>query len=212
MVLSRPVIHVVDDDPAIRDSLAFLLEQEGMRVILYQDGQDFLARLINSGSDPAQPACILTDLLMPEIDGLQFQAHLESRGIDLPLIMMTAHGQVPSAVRAMKAGAIDFLEKPFQDTQLLEAISRALITCMQRRRQEEIASAAASRLSILTQREQEVFDLLVAGHSNKEIGRVLGISPRTVDVHRAHVFHKLEVDTLPDLVRLSMDSGRSGVQ
>lgn len=144
---------------------------------------------------------------MPGMDGLQLQDTLAERQVRLPLVMMTAHGEVPVAVRAMKGGAVDFLEKPFQDTQLLDCIRQAL-----ERNTRELEAAAASAgaaqlIAQLTPRELEVLDLLVAGNSNKEIAQVLGTSPRTIDVHRARVFQKLQADTLPELVRLVLAAG-----
>jgi two-component system response regulator FixJ len=189
-------VHVVDDDAAIRDSLRFLLEPEGWEVRTYESAMSLM------GAELPPAGCILTDFHMPDIDGLQLQARLAARGVRLPVIVMTGHGDVPVAVRAMKAGAMDFLEKPFQDDQLLDAIMRAL-----KRNGRELEAAASSkeaaqRIAVLTPREHEVLDLLVTGKSNKEIAKVLGTSPRTIDVHRARVFQKLEADTLPDLVHL----------
>ncbi len=191
-----PTVHIVDDDAAIRDSLRFLLEPEGLDVRTY----DSATALMEAELSPA--GCILTDVSMPGIDGLQLQRQLTARGIRLPVIVMTGHGDVPVAVRAMKAGALDFLEKPFDDVQLLDAIKRA-IEDNRRMLEEETGSAeAAERLAVLTPREREVLDLLVTGKSNKEIAKVLGTSPRTIDVHRARVFQKLQADSLPELVLL----------
>ena len=194
-------VHVVDDDEAVRDSLRFLLELEGLGVQTYDNAARFL------GSDPPAAGCVLTDFQMPGMDGLQLQASLIERGIRLPVVLMTGHGDVPMAVRAMKAGAVDFLEKPFEDTQLLDAVHRALDA--NRRALEAAAhcNEAARRVALLTQREHEVLNLLVAGNSSKEIALALGTSPRTIDVHRARVFHKLEVGTLPDMVRLVLAAG-----
>lgn len=194
--LMTTTVHVVDDDAAIRDSLRFLLEPEGWAVRTYESAMSLM------GAELPPAGCILTDFHMPDIDGLQLQARLAARGVRLPVIVMTGHGDVPVAVRAMKAGAMDFLEKPFQDDQLLDAIMRAL-----ERNGRELEAAASSkeaaqRIAVLTPREHEVLDLLVTGKSNKEIAKVLGTSPRTIDVHRARVFQKLEADTLPDLVHL----------
>lgn len=192
-------VYVVDDDDAVRDSLEFLLQQAGFAVRAYAGG----AALLDAA--PAQQGCIVTDYRMPEMDGLALQVALSARGVRLPVIMMTAHGEVPVAVRAMKAGAIDFLEKPVEGRTLLDAVARALSAS-----RAAVAAAArtldaAGRLARLTPREREVLDLLVEGRTNKEIGRALGASPRTIDVHRARVFHKMEAETLPDLVRLVQD-------
>jgi two-component system response regulator FixJ len=193
-------VHVVDDDEAVRDSLRFGLELEGLVVRTYADAHALLA------ADLPPAGCVVTDFRMPEIDGLQLQARLAERGVRLPVLVMTAHGDVPVAVRALKAGAVDFLEKPFEDGQLAAAVRQALDV-----NQRALAGAAASadaarRIALLTPRECDVLELMVTGKSNKEIGRALGTSPRTIDVHRARVFHKLEAHTLPDLVRLVLSA------
>lgn len=195
------VVHVVDDDEAVRDSLRFLLEAAGFAVRVWSDAAALLA-------DPPGPSgCVLTDFNMPGVDGLQLQAGLAAQGIGLPVIVMTGYGDVPVAVRAMRAGAVDFLEKPFDEAALLDAVRRALAQNAATRSAAAAAVAARRRLARLTPREREVFDLLVAGHATKAIARALGASPRTIEVHRARVFEKLAVDTLPDLVRLSLAAG-----
>ncbi|MBU6498472.1 MAG: response regulator transcription factor [Rhodospirillales bacterium] len=194
-------VHVVDDDEAVRESLRFLLEQEGMAVRTYAGGAALLA------AAPAAAGCVLTDFHMPGMDGLELQARLATMGIGLPVIVMTGHGDVPVAVRAMKAGAVDFLEKPFADAQLLDAVRRALAANRLACEAAAEAARAGAQIARLTPREREVLDLLVAGRSSKEIAKVLGASPRTVDVHRGRVFHKLNATTLPDLVRLVLAAG-----
>lgn len=189
-------VYVVDDDDAVRESLVFLLQQAGYAVHAYAGG----AALLDAA--PAGYGCIVSDYRMPGMDGLELQAALSAQGVRLPVIMMTAHGEVPVAVRAMRAGAIDFLEKPVGGQTLLDAVDRALSASRAAVAAAARALDAVDRLARLTPREREVLDLLVAGRTNKEIGRVLGASPRTIDVHRARVFHKMEADTLPDLVRL----------
>jgi two-component system response regulator FixJ len=189
-------IHIVDDDEAIRDSLRFLLAQTGWDIRTY----DSAKALILAQLSPA--GCILTDFQMPEIDGLQLQARLADLGSRLPVIVMTGHGDIPIAVRAMKAGAVDFLEKPFAEQDLLNAVQRALEQNRQALAAAALSADAARRIARLTAREVEVLDHLVAGQSNKEIANALGASPRTIDVHRARVYQKLQTDTLPDLVRL----------
>ena len=189
-------VHVVDDDEAVRELLCFLLELEGMAVQTYESANSFLQAEISSRG------CVLTDFRMPGMDGLQLQAALSVRNTPLPVVVMTGHGDVPMAVRAMKAGAVDFLEKPFADTQLLSAVHRALDANRRSLQAAADCADAAKRIALLTLREHEVLTLLVDGKSSKEIAKTLGTSPRTIDVHRARVFQKLQADTLPDLVRL----------
>ncbi|HXA22203.1 MAG TPA: response regulator FixJ [Acetobacteraceae bacterium] len=199
-----PLVHVVDDDEAVRDSLSLLLEAAGLSVRTYDSATAFLKALPNLGA-----GCVLTDVRMPELDGLELQRRLAELGIRLPVIVMTGHGDVPIAVEALKAGAADFLEKPFDDVQLLAAVSSAL-AASQRTRDEEIAMAGiARRLASLTPREREVLDKLVAGQPNKTIAYDLGSSPRTVEVHRARVMEKMGVRSLPELVRMTIAAERA---
>jgi two-component system response regulator FixJ len=180
----------------MRDSLRMLLEASGFAVRTFDSANAFLA------SAPTGIGCVLTDVRMPEIDGLALLRRLREQGVHLPVIVMTGQGDIAIAVQAMKAGAIDFLEKPFDDATLIDAVGKAL---KQSERLQEVAEAsaeAASRLASLTPREREVFDLLVTGLSNKAIANTLGGSPRTIEVHRARVFEKLKAHSLPDLVRL----------
>jgi two-component system, LuxR family, response regulator FixJ len=145
---------------------------------------------------------VLTDFQMPEMDGIALQERLVAAGVRLPVIVMTGHGDISSAVRAMKAGAVDFLEKPFEATDLFDAIERALAANRRALASDAQATAALRHLATLTTREREVLDHVVTGKSNKEIAQILGISPRTIDVHRARIFQKLDADSLPDLVHL----------
>lgn len=197
----KQTVHVVDDDEGVRQSTQFLLQSDGFHVSTYASAEELLAR------DLPPAGCILTDFHMPGMDGLQLLEHLTKKGVRLPLIVMTGFGDVPAAVRAMKAGAIDFLEKPFEEEALLAALRRALEENCRALEAEEASSRAARRIATLTPREREVLDLLSQGHSNKEMGRILGTSPRTIDVHRARVFQKLGADSLPDLVRLVLAAG-----
>ncbi len=195
---SKSVIHVVEDDRPMRDSLVELLEDAGYAVRAYTRAEELLAR------DAAlEPGCIVSDMRMPGMDGLTLLRRLRAGGSTLPLMLITGHGDVSMAVRAMKAGAVDFLEKPFDADALLAAIDEAL-----RHRAgemgEEDDETAQQRLLKLTPREHEVFDYLVAGQSNKEIAARMGISPRTVEFHRAHIMEKTAAKGLPDLVRLSL--------
>jgi two-component system, LuxR family, response regulator FixJ len=189
-------IHIVDDDAAMRDSLRMLLEVAGFAVRTFDSATAFLA------SAPTGLGCVLTDVRMPEIDGLALLRRLREQGVRLPVIVMTGQGDIAIAVQAMKAGAIDFLEKPFDDATLIEAVGKALKQSEKLREVAEASAEAASRLATLTPREREVFDLLVTGLPNKAIANTLGASPRTIEVHRARVFEKLKAHSLPDLVRL----------
>jgi two-component system response regulator FixJ len=199
-----PLVHVVDDDEAVRDSLGLLLEAAGLSVRTYDSATAFLKALPNLAA-----GCVLTDVRMPELDGLELQRRLTELGIRLPVIVMTGHGDVPIAVEALKAGAADFLEKPFDDAQLLAAVSSA-IAASQRKSEEEAAMAGiAKRLASLTPREREVLDKLVAGQPNKTIAYDLGSSPRTVEVHRARVMEKMGVRSLPELVRMTIAAERA---
>jgi two-component system, LuxR family, response regulator FixJ len=195
-VSAAVAIHVVDDDAAVRDSLRMLLEASGFAVQTHASATEFLA----AAADLA--GCVLTDVRMPAMDGLELQQCLNERGIRLPVIVMTGQGDIPIAVQAMKAGAVDFLEKPLNDVRLLDAVRRAL---EEGRRLEEArvnVAEARDRLATLTPREREVLDLLITGLSNKAIGNELGASPRTVEVHRARILEKLQARSLPELVRL----------
>ena len=199
-------VHVVDDDAAVRDSLRVLLETAGFIVRTHASA----AALLAVGPEPG--GCVLSDVRMPEIDGLELQRRLHASGISLPVILMTGHGDIPIAVRAMKAGAVDFLEKPFDEDQLLDAVRRALEESRRLHENDAIAAYAAGRLAQLTPREREVLDLLVSGCSTKAIARALGASPRTIEVHRARVFEKLHAESLPELVRLVLAADPEGAQ
>jgi len=199
-------IHVVDDDEAVRDSLRTLLESSGLAVHTYPSAALFLE------AAPGILGCVLTDVRMPDMDGLALQRRLNERGLHLPVIVMTGQGDIAVAVRAMKAGALDFLEKPFHDDDLLAAVERALAEGERRQAREEISGEAARRMAALTAREREVLDLLVTGLPTKGIANALGASPRTIEVHRARVFEKLHARSLPELVRLVIAAGAEGGQ
>lgn len=196
---SGHTVFVVDDDEAVRDSLKILLSAAGYAVELYPSARAFL-----EGNGGAKAGCLLADVRMPDMDGLELQEELLHRNAGLPVIIMTGHGDVPLAVRAMKAGAVDFLEKPFNRTQLLASIEKALQCSDATAISSAGAQTARTRIAKLTDRERDVFDLLVAGHQSKAIANKLSISPRTVQVHRGRVMHKLSVQSLQDLVRLAM--------
>jgi two-component system response regulator FixJ len=197
-------VHVVDDDAAVRDSLCVLLQSSGFSVHAHASAEAFLAVAEYAAG------CVLTDVRMPAMDGLELQQRLNERGLRLPVIVMTGQGDVLVAVRAMKAGAVDFLEKPVVDALLVDAVGRALAAGRRTLHARSTAAAAARLLADLTPREREVLDLLVAGLPNKAIALQLGASPRTVEVHRAHILDKLHARSLPELVRLVLAAGEQG--
>jgi two-component system, LuxR family, response regulator FixJ len=190
-------IHVVDDDEAMRESLVALLEEAGYRVCAYASAEDLLAL-----GALAESGCVVSDVRMPGMDGLALLRRLRAKGVTLPLVLITAHGDVPVAVAAMKAGAVDFLEKPFEAEALLDAVEAGLRTRRSGGLEAEDAEAARRRLQALTPREHEVLEHLVGGNSNKVVAEKLGVSPRTVEFHRAHIMDKTGARGLPDLVRL----------
>jgi two-component system response regulator FixJ len=198
---AKQTVCIVDDDADVRDSLAMLLRRSEYRILTFDSARAFLAHGIG-----ARPACVLADVRMPEMDGLTLQREINRTIPGLPVIIMTGHGDVAMAVQAMKEGAIDFLEKPFEKAVLIEALNRAFAGPGSKPTRENDISKQPGR-KLLTEREQEVFDLLVQGHQNKVVAFKLGISTRTAEVHRAHVMDKLGAKNLADLVRLSL-SGR----
>jgi len=205
-----PLVAIVDDDEGIRDSLQMLLEIAGMRCRAFASGEDFLEEEARRG--PAAPpcACLLLDVHMPGASGLEVQERLTESGSAIPVIMMTAHGEVPIAVRAMKAGAVDFVEKPLDADLLVETIGRALAQSERNRNEKELSLRAADRIAALTPREREVLEALVAGKPNKVIAHHLGISPRTVEIHRARVMEKMQAQSLSDLVRMTLANAGHG--
>lgn len=194
-------VHIVDDDDAIRDSLSLLLGAAGLAVATYPSAEAFLAATTEG------PGCILIDVRMPGMGGLDLQEELARRGRRIPVILMTGHADVPIAVKAMKAGAVDFVEKPFDEKAMLAAIQRAFSLGLETARAEAEGAEIGSRLAQLTPREHEVLDALVAGKPNKIIAYELSISPRTVEIHRARVMEKMEARTLSDLVRMALSVG-----
>ncbi len=196
---AQPVVFVVDDDPAMRDSLRWLIESTGLRVETYPDAQTFLDAVRSD-----MPGCLVLDVRMPGMSGLDLQSELARRGIGLPTIVVTGHAEVPMAVRAVKAGALDFIEKPFSDQLLLDRVRQGIEMDRQEREARERRGEAVRRLGLLTQREREVLDLVVAGKPNKEIAMVLRLSPKTVEVHRAHVMEKMQASSVAELVRLAI--------
>ena len=190
------LIHLVDDDAAIRRSVGFMLKTSGYEVRDYESGVELLKSLpLNSG-------CVLMDVRMPGMDGLQVQGELADKGISLPVVIMTGHGDVTLAVQAMKAGAVDFIEKPFEKAVLLEAIDHAFDRLRRSTESSGRADAALTKLNVLTPREREVLEGLAKGLPNKTIAFDLGISPRTVEIHRANLMAKLGVRSLSEALRI----------
>jgi two-component system response regulator FixJ len=203
--MSEPArIFVVDDDPGMRDSMRFLLESAGFAVDTFASARTFLA-----AGGVGKSGCLVTDVRMPEMNGLELQQHLAAEGSRLPVILMTGHADVPMAVSAMRAGAFDFIEKPFADEALLDSIRRALEKARAREQAMPPAAAAdvARRIAALTPREREVLDHLVRGSPHKVIAHALNISPRTIEVHRARIMQKMEARNLAHLVQIMLTGG-----
>ncbi len=201
--MSEPFpIYVVDDDEAIRRSLSFLLKTSGYAVRLFEGGAAFLKEAAG-----LEPGCVLLDVRMPDIDGLEVQRELRARGVMLPVVIMTGHGDIDMAVAAMKAGASDFIEKPFEKAALLGCVEAARTLSLAERGAGARADDARARLNVLTDREREVLDGLVEGLPNKTIAFDLGISPRTVEIHRANLMQKLEVKSLAEALRIAFHAG-----
>jgi len=198
---AKPLIHVVDDDEAMRDSLAWLLDGERYAVHTYPSGEDFLAR-----HEPGRPACVILDIRMPGISGVEVHEQLMRRGTAIPVIFVTGHGDVPMAVEAIKRGAFDFIEKPFSETKLMAIIGRALEEDARKAGENNTASDISSRLTKLSPREREVLDLVIAGKMNKTIADAMNISIKTVEAHRAKVMDKMGAKSLAELVQLVMQA------
>lgn len=196
------IIHLVDDEEAIRKSVGFMLKTAGFKVVAYASGVEFL-KVVRS----ADPGCILLDIRMPEMDGLEVQAALAQRGISMPVIVLTGHGDVSFAVRAMRAGAVDFLEKPFEKAALLKAIDEGFSNLDNADARSVGASEAAVRIAALTARERDVLVGLANGYPNKTIAYDLGISARTVEVHRANLMVKLGASSLSEVLRIAFAAG-----
>lgn len=199
---NEAVVHVIDDDDAVRDSLAFLLSTADLDVRTYESATAFLAEL------PAcKSGCIVTDVRMPGMSGMDLLLQLKDRKVALPVIVITGHGDVPLAVEAMKAGAIDFIEKPFDDELMLKAVHNALKQMERQSENDAERSEIDERLQSLSTRERQVLDGLVAGQANKAIAFNLGISARTVEIYRANVMTKMQAGSLSELVRMALLAG-----
>ena len=194
---SEPCVFLVDDDEAVRDSLSMVLEADGLCCKAFASGEEFLERYT-----PGKSGCLVLDVNMPGLDGLEVQSELGSRNINLPIIFLTAYGDIPMSVRAVKAGATDFLTKPVASELLLERVRSALLQEIQICEQNLVAQEDCNLIYSLTPRELEIMILVVEGLSNKEIGRKLGISYRTVEIHRSRIMHKTGSGNLLELARL----------
>ncbi len=195
-------VYIVDDDDAVRDSLKALLESSGFAVTAFASAEEALDRCRNDGN-----GCLIADVRMPGMTGIELQDKLRERGIDLPVIVVTGHGDIPLAVKAMQGGAVDFIEKPFTDDRILQAVDRALASHRASATERGLDSAAKTLVDKLTAREREVLEFLASGYANKEIAAALNISPRTVEIHRSRIIEKLNAPSISHLVRLALAAG-----
>jgi FixJ family two-component response regulator len=200
----RSIVFVVDDDPSVRDAIRRLLGTVGLPVEAFGSAREFLA-----GDVPEVPSCLVLDVRLPGISGIDFQRELRKANIRIPIIFITAHGDVPMSVKAMKAGAVEFLIKPFHDQDLLDAVQLALEKDRLRRLGEAEIAELQRRLQKLTPREREVFPLVISGRLNKQIAAEMNASEATVKVHRSQLMRKMEAKSLPDLVRMAEKLGIS---
>lgn len=203
---NRAVV-VVDDDAAVRDSLKRLIESVGLATLAYESADQLLEE---NGAALASAGCMLLDIRMPGMSGLELQERLSARGITTPVIIISGHGDVPIAVRAMKAGAVDFIEKPFSDQHLLDQVYLALERDARARESRASDEEIQARFALLSPRERTVMGMVVSGKSNKEIAADLGLSQKTVEVHRARVMSKMQAESLAQLVRLAIVAGEDG--
>ncbi len=203
-MLAEPTVFVVDDDEAVANAFRYLIESVGLRVEVFTSPLTFIEKY-----DPERPGCLLLDVRMPAMSGFDLLDWLRQRGLDIPVIFVTGHGDVPMAVRAMKAGAIDFIEKPFRDQELLDQIHKAIRLDALKRRERARYAMIQERYQSLTEREREVMDLVVAGYANKVIADRLGLSAKTVEAHRAKVMEKMKARSLSQLVQMAYELKRS---
>ena len=200
----RPIVYVIDDDPAMRDAIDTLARSVGLPVEAFGSTREFLERW-----QRGRPSCLVLDIRLPGRSGLDFQQQLMQSGIHIPIIFITGHGDIPMSVRAMKAGAIEFLTKPFRDQDLLDAIHVALEKDRERRERQQALDSLRRRFNRLTPREREVLPLVVSGRLNKQVAAQLGTSEVTVKVHRASIMRKMQAESLAELVRMAADLGIS---
>jgi len=192
---------VVDDDPDVRSSIGFMLGASGMASRTFRDGEAFVEDVAE-----LEPGCILLDVRMPRMDGFQVMAALQAASIDWPIVVMTGHGEIPVAVRAMKLGAVDFIEKPFSEDLLISSLERAFLLLKERGGKAEGIRLARERIDRLSRREREVLQGLIAGHSNKALASQMGLSLRTVEMHRANMMDRLQVASLAEALTLAVQA------
>ena len=195
---AQPIVLVIDDDAPLREALSSLFRSVGLQVKTFGSAQEFL----QSGA-PDSPSCLVLDVRLPGLSGLDFQAELAKANIHIPIVFMTGHGDIPMTVRAMKAGAVEFLPKPFRDQDMLDAVTRALDQDRKRREEEKVVSRLQRLFESLTRREREVLSLVISGLMNKQIAYRLEVSEITVKLHRGRVMRKMEARSLADLVRMA---------
>jgi two-component system response regulator FixJ len=201
-MLSEPKVHIIDDDQAVRDSLAFLLQSIRIPTSMHESAAAFLTTLTAE-----HQGCIITDIRMPDVTGIDLLRRVRELKVQMPVIVITGHGDVPLAVEAMKLGAFEFLEKPFDDEAMVSAVRLALDRSRQREKASTDRAELERRLASLSQRERQVLDGLIAGHANKVIAAELVISPRTVEIYRANVMTKMQAASLSELVRMAIAAG-----
>jgi FixJ family two-component response regulator len=205
MIEGEPIVFVVDDDPSVRRSIERLIQSIGLKVQTFQSAGEFLQR-----ARPEGPACLILDVRLPGLRGLDLQRELTNRGIQLPIIFITAHGDIPMTVRAMKGGAVEFLTKPFRTRHLLDAIRAAIERDRDTLKQRSEVAQLRNRYDLLTPREREVLAFLVVGLLNKQIAGELVTTERTIKFHRAHIMQKMRAESIADLVRMAQKLGLTG--
>lgn len=203
---TEQTVFIVDDDVAVRDALALLLGLKGYRTSIYSGAEDFLAAFRKEWR-----GCLVLDIKMGGMSGLDLQARLNEQEAEIPIVVITGHGDAASARQALKSGAVDFLEKPIDDAQLVAAVAAALERDAKRRAERSVGDEVSTRLSRLTPRERQVMDLAAAGRHNREIGEALGISPRTVEVYKARLMEKLQARNLSELIRFALTADREHI-
>ena len=202
MKITPPTVYIIDDEPAIRDSLTLMITQENIPVMAFESAQAFL-----EGCPPDCSGCAIVDYRMPNMDGIELQAELAKRDISIPIIFLTGHGNIPTSVKAMKAGAVDFLTKPVRREKLISVVNLAIMESEKLREENASYKEAVKCIESLTEREYDVMLLAIQGHHNKDIARKLGISHRTVEIHKSNIMHKTGANHVLDLARIAHKSG-----